>query len=117
MVTNDDFPPLPARKLRDPATTTTSMDTELPLPTSSDVAKCERMLTIHESILLQQDQLLLLEQTLMRIRTGRIRKTQPNYDQLTREVDDLTRKIKILKGELALLGSHMPYQLPVSYWT
>ncbi|GFY62045.1 hypothetical protein TNIN_213251 [Trichonephila inaurata madagascariensis] len=79
---------------------TTSMDTDLPLPTTSDFAKCERMLTIHESILLLQDRLLTLESALMRIHTGKIRKRQPDYDNMVKDADDLTRHIESLKGTI-----------------
>ncbi|GFU85759.1 hypothetical protein TNCV_1791151 [Trichonephila clavipes] len=105
MANDENFPPLPARKPRDSVTKITSMETESIPSTTNDTAKCEQMLTLFESIQLQEDRLAFIEHTLMKMRTGRIRKVQANFDSMTKNAEDLRSNIQHQKGELVFAQS------------
>ncbi|GFW98314.1 hypothetical protein TNCV_1091921 [Trichonephila clavipes] len=101
MSNDENFPPLPTRKPPD----TNSMDTEQTPPTTADTDKCERMLILEESIQLQLDRLNFLELTLTRLRNGKCRKPQADFDRVTKDIDNQKNCIQQQKGELILLGS------------
>ncbi|GFV10905.1 hypothetical protein TNCV_4706701 [Trichonephila clavipes] len=73
--------------------------------TTTDNEKCERMLILEESIQLQLDRLNFLKLTLTRLKNGKCRKPQADFDRVTKDIENQRNCIQQQKGELILLGS------------
>ncbi|GFW79623.1 hypothetical protein TNCV_1428831 [Trichonephila clavipes] len=104
MSSDDNFPPLPTYKPREPPDSN-PMDTEQTPPTPTDREKGERMLILEESTQLQLDRLNFLELTLTRLRNGKCKKPQADFDRVTKDIENQRNCIQQLKGELISLGS------------
>ncbi|GFX61872.1 hypothetical protein TNCV_3219151 [Trichonephila clavipes] len=79
------------------------MDTEQTPATDSE--KCERMLILEESTQLQLDRLNFLELTLTRMRNGKFKKPQADFDKVTKDIENQRNLMKHQKGQLISLGS------------
>ncbi|GFW10006.1 hypothetical protein TNCV_4207711 [Trichonephila clavipes] len=86
MSSEENSPPLPTLKPREPPDAN-SMDTEQTPPTTIENEKCERILILEESIQLQLDRLNFLELTLTRLRNGKCKKPQADFDRVTKDID------------------------------
>ncbi|GFX02416.1 hypothetical protein TNCV_2285831 [Trichonephila clavipes] len=89
MTSKEEFPPLPARKPRDPATKITSMDTDPPSLTTPDDAKCTHMRQIHDIIIMNEMNRIQIEglQRLMNLEL--VTKNQSDLDKMTKDADDI----------------------------
>ncbi|GFV88781.1 hypothetical protein TNCV_3355331 [Trichonephila clavipes] len=86
MTNDENFPPLPACKPRDPAAKISSMETDQ-TPTTSDTEMCLRMRKLHDSIVMKAMRLAHFQKIL--ISAGAVQMDQSGYENMTKEAKDL----------------------------
>ncbi|GFW74194.1 hypothetical protein TNCV_2523981 [Trichonephila clavipes] len=69
-----------------------------PPTTTTENEKCERMLILEESIQLQLDRLNFLELTLTRLGKGKCKKSQADFDRVTKDIENQRNCIQQQKG-------------------
>ncbi|GFT06624.1 hypothetical protein TNCV_2855521 [Trichonephila clavipes] len=101
MSNDENFPPLPSKKPPDPPES--RMDTEHAPTTDHD--KCESMMRFEDEIKFMSDRLSFLELTLARMKIGKYKKTQADFDRIIKDIEDHKNLMEHQKCLLLSIGS------------